>query len=182
MLKYIKEPRSVGALLPSSRYLARKMVGMADFDRCQVIVEYGPGTGVFTDAILRKKKPETKLLLFESNIGFAGMLERKYRDNDSLVVINESAENVGLHLNSHGFCKADCVLSGLPFASLHRGLSERILAETYKHLSPGGIFITFQYTLFMKAFITGHFDSASLAWEPRNIPPAFVIGCLKQIT
>jgi phospholipid N-methyltransferase len=46
--QYIKNPRMIGAVLPSSRNLARKMIEDIDFEKAECIVEYGPGTGVFT--------------------------------------------------------------------------------------------------------------------------------------
>src|SRR5260221_14765968 len=50
--KFIKDPASVGAIAPSSRRLAAAMVGRIDFARARAIVELGPGTGVFSAAVL----------------------------------------------------------------------------------------------------------------------------------
>ena len=48
LLEYIKNPRKVGAIMPSSKYLAHEMISSIDFENIDCIVEYGPGTGVFT--------------------------------------------------------------------------------------------------------------------------------------
>ncbi len=48
LLEYIKNPSKVGAIAPSSRYLADGMIQSIDFNSAECIVEYGPGTGVFT--------------------------------------------------------------------------------------------------------------------------------------
>lgn len=58
--QYITKPRTVGAVLPSSKYLTTKMIENVDFNYSSCIVEYGPGTGVFTERILKKRK----ILLF----------------------------------------------------------------------------------------------------------------------
>ena len=61
--EYIKHPLRVGAVAPSGRGLARKMMEPVDFKQASVIVEYGPGTGSFTREILSRKSSETKLIL-----------------------------------------------------------------------------------------------------------------------
>ena len=153
------------------------MVAQVDFDKASYIVEYGPGTGVFTDEILGCIRPGTRLLLLERNSEFARKLASKYKDIQSVTVVNDTAEQIGKHLGTNSFPKADYVLSGLPFASLPQEVSENILIETKKHLSDSGKFITFQYTLFRKEFIAKHFCEISITREIRNIPPAYVLCC-----
>ena len=179
IMQYILKPHTVGAILPSSRFLARKMVSFVEFDRCKTIVEYGPGTGVFTDEMLRLRNPGTKLILIEKNTGFADALKKKYANTENMAIINDSAENIGKLLNEHSMNHADCILSGLPFASLPTAVSESILVQTKTYLAHGGRFVTFQYTLLKKEFITKHFEETVIVRELRNIPPAYVLCCKK---
>ena len=143
MFQYISKPRTVGAILPSSKYLAKKMVAQVDFDKISNIFEFGPGTGVFTDEILKKRKPETKLFLLERNPDFAKQLVKKYENTQYVTVINDTADQIGKYLGMYSIPKADCIISGLPFASLPPEISENILKESKKHLANGGKFITF---------------------------------------
>ena len=53
--QYLRHPRSIGAIAPSSKKLARKMVQPIDFSRASCIMEFGPGTGVFTDELAESK-------------------------------------------------------------------------------------------------------------------------------
>ena len=177
VLQYVTKPRTVGAVLPSSKYLAKKMVALVDFDKASYIVELGPGTGVFTDEILCKRKPGTRLLLLERNPEFARQLAKKYEKAQYVTVVNDTAEHMGKYLSMHSIPKADYILSGLPFASLPREVSESILKEAKKHLCDDGKFITFQYTLFRKSFLASHFCEISITREIRNIPPAYVLCC-----
>jgi len=177
LLQYITRPRTVGAILPSSKYLAAKMVKNIDFENAACIAEYGPGTGVFTQEILRKRSPGTLVLLFEKNEIFCRLLEEKYGKNPNLHIINDSAENIGRYLSSHNLTHVDCIISGLPFASIPQEVSENILAQTKCHLKPGGLFVTFQYTLFKKDFLMRFFPKIEIAREIRNIPPAYVFCC-----
>ena len=180
LLQYITRPRTVGAVLPSSKYLARKMVMGVDFERAAYVVEYGPGTGVFTDEILRGLGSDAKLLLLERNPDFAALLERKYEAYENVTVVNDTAEQVGKYLNMYSIPKADYVLSGLPFASLPNEVSENILKETMKILAEGGKFITFQYSLLRKDLFSRHFPEITITREFRNIPPAYVLSCTKR--
>ena len=63
MYQYFHQPRTVGALLPSSTHLAKKIVKGIDFEHAACIVEYGPGTGVFTRELIRRRSARTTLLL-----------------------------------------------------------------------------------------------------------------------
>ena len=48
LTQFIQKPLSTGSLVPSSSYLARTMVQHARLADADVVLEYGPGTGVFT--------------------------------------------------------------------------------------------------------------------------------------
>lgn len=41
LAEYIKHPRTIGAVTPSSKYLAQKMIENIDFEHCTAIAEYG---------------------------------------------------------------------------------------------------------------------------------------------
>jgi phospholipid N-methyltransferase len=177
--QYITKPGSVGAVVPSSRYLARKMVAPIDFDKARCIVEFGPGTGVFTERILRHRNPETFFMIIERNPDFCEALMKKYVNIPRFRIVNGSAERIGTYLAEQGMSHADYIVSGLPFASLPREASESILTQSCQHLKDDGRFITFQYTLVKKALIGRFFGSMSVTREFRNFPPAYVLSCCK---
>ena len=174
-LQYITKPRTTGAILPSSRFLARKMTEHINFAKAECIVEYGPGTGVFTERLLSARNEKTVLILIERNENFCEALREKYKDEQNMYIIEDSAENVGVHIAAQGFVYADCIISGLPFASLPPEISENILAQTRQCLAPDGCFITFQYTLFKKKIFMKHFSKVDIKHEIRNVPPAYVL-------
>ncbi len=71
-------PGKTGAILPSSRKLASRMLELAAPGPKAVIVEYGPGTGVFTREILDDLQPGQKFFCVEINEKFAGLLRRDH--------------------------------------------------------------------------------------------------------
>jgi len=175
--QYITKPRTVGAVLPSSKYLAAKMTQPIDFSGAKCIVEYGAGTGVFTHTILKQRQPGTVVIIFENNADFYTQLCEKFANEKNLHIINDSAAQVGEYLQKHNLCCADYIISGLPFASLPQAVSTKIMKQTKKHLKQGGSFITFQYTLLKKDFIGQFFQDISVTRELRNVPPAYVFCC-----
>ncbi|WP_216831492.1 class I SAM-dependent methyltransferase [Alkalihalobacterium elongatum] len=177
LFQYIVNPKTVGAILPSSRFLGDKMVEQIDFNKAKYIVEYGPGTGVFTEKLLKKRNPKTIILLVENNQEFYSLLREKFRREKNLLIVQGSAEHIDLHLRKHSIPYADYVISGLPFASLPKQVSYKILLNTSKILDKEGQFITFQYTKFKKAFIEQFFGKIDVKRELRNFPPAFVFNC-----
>ena len=180
--QYRSKPRAVGAVLPSSKYLAEKMVHNIDFDSARCIVEYGAGTGVFTDEILKFRKPDTTLLLFENNEEFYKQLNEKYSGETNVHIVNDSAEYVGKYLLEHNIVCADYIISGLPFASLPKEVSTKILEQTRKYLKPNGSFTTFQYTMLKRDFIGQFFADIVIERELRNIPPAYVFCCSNNVS
>lgn len=175
--QYIKKPGTVGAILPSSKYLADKMVETIDFKSANHIMEYGPGTGVFTDKILEVRKSDTIILLFETDEVFYNLLQEKYKNEPNLYIINDSAEHIGKYMARYHIPWVDYIVSGLPFTSLPQTISKNILQQTQLHLRQDGRFILFQYTLFKKKLIEQYFNTIEITRELRNMPPAYVFSC-----
>lgn len=177
LFQYLFYPREIGAVLPSSSYLAEKMVKTVDFQSAKYIVELGGGTGVFTDKIINYRKPDTVVMIFESNKMFYEMLNEKYQSENNLFIINDTAENIDKYVKKYGFPYIDYVISGLPFASLPNNVSNVILNKTRRVLNNEGKFITFQYTLFKKTMFNQYFEHIDIQREYRNAPPAYVLSC-----
>lgn len=175
--QYIVKPRTVGAILPSSKYLAKRMIDNIDFNNADYIVEYGAGTGVFTEKMIERRKKNSVILIFENNEEFYSILKEKYKAEPYIYIVNDSAENLEKYLLKYDIPWIDYIVSGLPFASLPHEVSENILDKTKKHLKEDGNFITFQYTLLKKNFIGKYFKNINVKREIRNVPPAYVFCC-----
>ena len=55
--EFLKHPLQIGSVIPSSRFLERRIVAAAGAASAEVIIELGPGTGGVTRAILRAMSP-----------------------------------------------------------------------------------------------------------------------------
>ncbi|EOP49611.1 ribosomal RNA adenine dimethylase [Bacillus cereus VDM053] len=179
--EFIKHPKHTGAVAPSSKILAKKMVNIIDFNRAKCIVELGPGTGVFTKEIMKRKTKETIFLLIEINEVFCKELTRKFKNEQNVIVIQGSAENIKKYMKELNIDYIDYVLSGLPFTSLPEEVSKRILNNVMEAIHENGEFITFQYSLVKKGFIQHFFPEITLEKVWLNFPPAYVFSCKKGL-
>jgi phospholipid N-methyltransferase len=180
---FLVEPRTVGAIAPSSPALAAQIVRAAGVSRADRIVELGGGTGSFTRSIVQEAAETAAILSIEVNPTFAEILAARFR---RVQVIADSAENLRVHMDGAGMPAADSIVSGLPWAVFSSDLQLRLLAAIRDALRSGGTFATFAYlhaawlpgARRFREHLASHFDTVEesrVIW--RNLPPAFVYRC-----
>ncbi len=176
----LKNYKTSGTIVPSSRFLATKMLKKINFSSAKLIVELGPGNGAFTKEILKRLNPETMLVCFEINDIFYEELSQI--NHTQLKVIKASAEFLEEELEKNGFGSADYIVSSIPLSILPKPLSKSILKESFEVLKTGGSFVQFQYSLFYYEELKNLYykQNISLGFEPINFPPAFVYYCNKN--
>lgn len=161
------------------------MVSGVDAQSPSVVVEFGPGTGPFTEAILVRLGPGSHLIAIEQNDTFASILRTKFPGLD---LVHGSVEALPEILQARGGRPADCIISGLPWASFDAALQRRIVAAAANSLRQGGSFATFAYVhglmlpaawRFRRLLQSTFRDvrQSEIVW--RNLPPAFVYRCTK---
>lgn len=173
--EYLSAPGTIGAIAPSSKHLAASMAASIDFNKAHCIVEYGAGTGVFTQAVAARKRRDTTYIVIEQNERFYEILQKQFHGIPGVALIHGDAGNVCGFLREQGFQHADYIISGLPFTSLPRQVSHRILSQTQKAIGTEGVFTTFQYTLLRKTFLENYFNIQKIVRVWRNLPPAYVL-------
>ena len=179
--RFVRSPRTVGAVAPSSRSLAEEMVQGLDLSGATNVVELGPGTGVVTRAIAERLGPHAHALAVDVEPAFVAAIARRFPRVDAVC---GSAADLPALLRERGMFPASHVISGLPFASLSAEVTTAILDAIVESLERGGTFTTFQYlngypTPLAKAFRRsmtermGTGPSRRVVW--RNFPPAYVL-------
>ncbi len=174
----LKNLKTVGTITRSSKFLCKGMVKHVNFDDAELIVELGAGDGVITRHILEGMKSNTKLLTFEVNSRFCEVLRNI--DDDRLIVAEDSAENLGKHLEAIGAKQIDYIVSAIPFVALPKELGYSIIRECHKHLKPGGLYIQVHYSLLAKNIYENIFGNVDINFVPINVPPAFVLVSQKR--
>ena len=143
-----------------------------------MLVELGAGDGVITRYILDEMHPDAKLLAFEVNPKFCDIL-RSIPD-DRLIVVEDSAENLGGHLKKAGAEQADVILSAIPFVALPKDLGLKIVRECHDHLKNKGLYIQVHYSLLARKLYETVFGNVDINFVPLNVPPAFVLVSEKR--
>ena len=174
--KYLTQKRHIGAVVPSSRFLARAVCKHLDLSRAKVVVELGAGTGVLTREITRRIPENCDLVIVERDHEFAEMLKNKFYG--SHVWLTE-AQNMHRYLEEHHFEQVDYFISGLPFRSLPKEVGQEILEIVHDYLTPGGAFVAYSYFANTYFLFKKFFRSVKVDFVLRNIPPAFVYYCRK---
>jgi phosphatidylethanolamine/phosphatidyl-N-methylethanolamine N-methyltransferase len=178
--RFIRNPGEIGAIAPSSSYLAKRMIAPINFNQSECIVELGAGTGPITDALVAKKSSNSLLIALENEETAFHKLEKRYQGKEKVQILQADASRLSSLLKEIWPQGADAVLSGLPFASLGSEKSDAIIKEVAQSLRPDGLFIAFQYTPFTYSWFAKHFRVEHMGFEVRNLPPAFVFHCTKK--
>lgn len=173
---FIKHPKMLGSLIPSSRFLVNKVLNEVDWARARVFLEYGPGVGTFTTEILRRMRPDAVVIALETNADFVRFLRGKIHD-DRLHVVHGSAADADTALAKLNLTHADYILSGIPYTTIPADVREVILRKTHSLLHPDGAFLVYQFTRTVLPYLQQVFDSIDQDFEPLNVMPARLFFC-----
>jgi phospholipid N-methyltransferase len=173
---FLRDPYMLGSIIPSSRFLVNAVLDCIDWTRARVIVEYGPGVGTFTAEILRRMRPDARLIVIETNLDFVKFLLASCPDN-RLRVEHDSAENVQRILQRHGLPHANYILSGIPLGSMPVSLQSNISIASRDALETHGEFLVYQFTSRVLPVLRETFPDVRRGFEIRNFPPAQIFAC-----
>jgi phospholipid N-methyltransferase len=176
---FFREPCAVGTIFPSSRALVRRTLAAVPWNQCRVCVEYGPGTGVFTRAILQHLRPDAMLVCLDVSDRFVQFLRDNVRDR-RLHVIHDSAANIRDVLCRLGASQADVAISGIPFRPMPSQLARHIVTETSLALAPEGSLHVYQVSSAVHPHLRAVFPIVKREFEPFNLLPTLLYRCFKQ--
>lgn len=169
---YVSNPWQVSAIAPSGQSLARLMT-QEILPGTGPVIELGPGTGIFTRALLRRGVPERDLLLVEYGSDFVRLLQERF---PRARVLWMDARQLSQY--EPFMVPASAVVSGLPLLSMSPRKVIAILTGAFRHMKQGGTLYQFTYgprcpvprpildRLGLKASLVGR--------TALNIPPASV--------
>ena len=179
----LRNPAKVGAIAPSSSYLAAAMLKGVDLSDDKAVIEFGPGTGPFTRAIANALPDRSRYLGIERDEKFVDLLRERHTD---MQIVHGSAEDATQHATQAGFTPESIalILCGLPFASLPETVQRNVVDALDKLLTAGAQFRTFQYAHAWpmksasryRAMMSERFGPCQRSPVVlRNLPPAFVL-------
>lgn len=175
---FIKD-REVASITPTSIHCVKKICTNIDFTKDIVVVEYGPGDGVFTRYILDLMTPGSKLILIELNKDFYSHLKQTIPD-PRVEIHNTRAGDVLSVLNPALIGKVDYVLSGIPFSFLNHNRKKIVLTATKTILKEGGLFLAYQTSGHLKKPVMEVFGNLETEREILNLPPYLIYRVVKN--
>ena len=200
-----KNFHTTGAILPSSRFLARALA--SDLRRPRDpgrILEVGPGTGAVTREIVRLLHPDDRFDAVEINPQFVQHLRRRFQQE---TLFRDRADQIELiegpveELIGDGVY--DFIISGLPLNNFAVSQVRTIFRTFRRLLKPGGTLAYYEYAwvrqlktpfvsrqerrrLFRIGHVVGRYIRDYQIRHKRiliNVPPATVRHlCLKPVT
>ena len=175
---FLRDPKQLGSVIPSSKFLVNRILERIDFERARVVVEYGPGIGNLTGEILRLLRRDATLVAIDTNLEFVRFLRRNY-GHPGLHVEHGSAAEVVSILRRLKIPAADYVVSGIPCSTLPGKLRRAIVRASREVLAPGGELIVYQFSNAVLPDLLGEFPRVERGFEPLNILPARLFYCAK---
>jgi len=169
---WIEKPLTTGAVMPSSKVLARTMAAYVDPKSNGPVVELGPGTGAVTQALVERGVDPARLVLVEFNPTFCRMLRARY---PAATVVQGDAYRLRHLLESTLRERADAIVSGLPLVTKPMRTRVRLIGEAMTLLRPGAPFVQFTYAMgppIPKGLNGIRTEASPLIWL--NLPPARV--------
>jgi phospholipid N-methyltransferase len=152
----ISHPRRVGAVWPTSRWAVQDLLDMGDLSGARTVVEFGVGTGVYTEEILKRLHPEGTFLAFEIEPDLASAVAARLKDPRLHVIY---------------------IVSSVPFTSLPADVRQNLLEAARGALAPDGQMLVLQYSTTVLPDLERTFTRIRRRFSPLNIPPAFLFAC-----
>jgi phosphatidylethanolamine/phosphatidyl-N-methylethanolamine N-methyltransferase len=169
---WFEKPLTTGAVMPSSKVLARTMAAYVDPKSTGPVVELGPGTGAVTQALVERGVDPARLVLVEFNPTFCRMLRVRY---PAATVVQGDAYRLKHLLETTLREPAGAIVSGLPLVTKPMRTRMRLISEAMTLLRPGAPFVQFTYAMVppIPKGLTGiRAEASPLIWL--NLPPARV--------
>jgi phospholipid N-methyltransferase len=176
--EFLKHPLQIGSIIPSSRFLERRIVEAAGVASADVIVELGPGVGGVTRAMLKAMPHHAKLLSVEINSHFNTLVSKI--EDKRLIAHLGSASELKEIISQYGLEPPNAIVSGIPFSTMSRSTGSQILETVSSLLPPNGRFVAYQVNNHVATLCKPFLGSGQTSTEFLNIPPMRIFQWVKN--
>ena len=170
--QWLRSPKSMGSIVPSSKWLARAIAAEVAWQPGQAIVELGGGTGAITSGLLDAGFPPEALVVIELD----PPLYRYLRDRFPRVrVVEGDATRLSAILDELGIRDVGTVVSGLPMIQMPLEFQRAIMEESFRVLPPTGFVLQYSFSPLMPIPADRlNIEGRRIRVIVRNLPPAFL--------
>lgn len=165
----------MGAVVPSSRVLARTMARQLDKEHADYVIELGAGTGVVTHALLNHGVTPDRLLVIEREPSLHALLEAHF---SNVTVACADATHLGEVLAAHKIKRVYAIVSSLPLLSMPKTVRAAIEKHMAQLIGEDGLIVQFTYgprsPISKETRSKYHLRGARVKTVLANVPPAHV--------
>lgn len=170
--QWLRSPKSMGSILPSSMSLARAAAAATAWEPGQTVVELGAGTGAISQGLLERGIPSEAITMIELDESLYDYLRNRF---PGVRVVHGDATRLSEIVAEQQIDHVSTVVSGLPIVNMSFDFQRAIITESFKSMKPGGFMLQYSYSpirpipakrLGVKAEV--------VRFVLRNVPPATV--------
>ncbi|MBP9682915.1 MAG: methyltransferase domain-containing protein [Bacteriovorax sp.] len=172
LLRVLRNPRQLGAVAPSSRYLGALLAKHVLVDDVSPIVELGGGSGSLTRSLIKAGVDPARLYVIELDKALAAYLKTAF---PQVHVIHGNATELEKILPPEIIGNVHRIVSGLPMINFPEPIRRQILESCFSIMAPRGAYL--QYTYSPRSSInaiTYNLTKKRMGMTFLNLPPATV--------
>jgi phosphatidylethanolamine/phosphatidyl-N-methylethanolamine N-methyltransferase len=170
--QWLRSPKSMGSVIPSSRYLAHAVADVVAWRPGQYIVELGGGTGAITQGLIDRGIPRDRLVVIELERALYEHLRLRLPGAN---VVQGDATKLHEILEQLGVDDVATVISGLPMVGMPFEFQRAIIDQAFRVQRPGNFVLQYSYSPIVPVPARRLGIKAQLVrWVPLNFPPASV--------
>jgi phospholipid N-methyltransferase len=170
--EFLKHPLQIGSVIPSSRFLEKRILEASRVACAETIVELGSGNGGTTRAILNEMPRRARLLSIEINPHLHATVSR-IADERLIAHLGNACELKGI-LDRYAMARPEVVISGIPFSTMSQRSGYQVVEAISSLLAPKGRFVAYQVTKRVAELCRPIMGSGQMEVELLNIPPVRV--------
>jgi phosphatidylethanolamine/phosphatidyl-N-methylethanolamine N-methyltransferase len=167
--EFLRHPLQIGSVIPSSRFLERRILEVSGIASAETIVELGSGTGGTTRAILGAMPQRAKLLSIEINPHLYASVSKI--SDDRLIAHLGNACELKKILFMYDMGRPEVVISGIPFSTMNHSTGSQVIEAVSSLLSPNGRFVAYQVSKRVASLCRPFLGTGQMEVELLNIPP-----------
>ncbi len=139
---WMRAPFAMGAVVPSSRWLARAMAGQVNLRKPGAVIELGAGTGAVTHALLATGIEHSRLMVIERDQKLFNVLSAQFHDLQVLCADAMKLEEV---LAAADVTRVNTIVSSLPLLSMPGTVRRSIEQQMAAAIGKTGRIVQFTY-------------------------------------
>lgn len=170
--QWLRSPKSMGSIIPSSMALARAVTGAVTWEPGQTVVELGAGTGAISQGLLEKGMPSEALMMIELDESLYDYLRNRF---PGVRVVHGDAMKLADIVAEQNIAHVSTVVSGLPMVNMPFDFQRAIVDQSFKSMKADGSMLQYSYSPIPPIPAKKLGVKAELVkFVLRNVPPATV--------